>query len=253
MWVLATPADGYTFAMLANGIIIDQVLKKGADFDIRKDLIPVARAVQAPMGVFVSNTLPVNSVKELVEYAMKNPGKIDYASSGVGSVGQLLTERFRLATGLSLVHVPYPGGNATISVALMAGDVQVSFSDIGSMRALANDKKIKYPATLADQRSPIFPDAPAISEVGIPELRGIFSPFFFGFFVAPGTDPARVEKLATDINATLHDPATRDRLAALGYDPALLGGTRPADFRRLVLEELDRVEAIVRDAKITME
>ena len=172
MWVLATPADGYTFAMLANGIIIDQVLKKGADFDIRKDLIPVARAVQAPMGVFVSNTLPVNSVKELVEYARKNPGKINYASSGVGSVGQLLTERFRLATGLSLVHDPYPGGNATISVALMAGDVQVSFSDIGSMRALANDKKIKYPATLADQRSPIFPDAPAISEVGIPELRG---------------------------------------------------------------------------------
>lgn len=95
MWVLATPADGYTFAMLANGIIIDQVLKKGADFDIRKDLIPVARAVQAPMGVFVSNTLPVNSVKELVEYARKNPGKINYASSGVGSVGQLLTERFR--------------------------------------------------------------------------------------------------------------------------------------------------------------
>ena len=205
------------------------------------------------MGIFVSNTLPVNSVNELIDYARKNPGKINYASSGVGSVGQLLTERFRLATGLSMVHVPYPGGNATISAALMAGDVQVSVSDIGSMRALAYDKRIKYLATLADQRSPIFPDAPAISEVGIPELKGIFSPFFFGFFVAPGTDPARVEKLATDINATLQDPVTGDRLVVMGYNAALLGGTRPAEFRELVLEELQRVETIVRDAKITME
>ena len=99
--LLTTPADGYTFAILANGIIIDQVLKKAADFDIRTDLMPVVRAVEAPMGVFVSNALPVNSIKELVEYAKKNPGKINYASSGVGSVGQLLTERFRLATGLT--------------------------------------------------------------------------------------------------------------------------------------------------------
>ena len=230
--LLTTPADGYTFAILANGIIIDQVLKKGADFDIRTDLMPVVRAVEAPMGVFVSNALPVNSIKELVEYAKKNPGKINYASSGVGSVGQLLTERFRLATGLSLVHVPYPGGNATISAALMAGDVHISVSDIGSMRQLVNDKRIKYLATLADERSPIFPDAPAISEVGMPELRKIFSPFFFGFFVARGTDPAHVEKLATDINATLQDPAVREKLVGLGYNAAALGGTRPRTSAR---------------------
>ena len=251
--MLTTPADGYTFAILANGIIIDQVLKKGADFDIRTDLMPVARAVEAPMGVFVSNTLPVNSVKELVEYARKNPGKINYASSGVGSVGQLLTERFRLATGLSLVHVPYPGGNATIAPALIAGDVHISVSDIGSMRQFVNDKRMKYLVTLADERSPIFPQAPAIPELGMPELRNIFSPFFFGFFVARGTEPARVEKLATDINAALQDPAVREKLVALGYNAAALGGTRPADFGNVILEELNRVETIVRDAKITLE
>ena len=251
--LLTTPADGYTFAILANGIINDQVLKKSADFDVRTDLMPVARAVEAPMGVFVSNALPVNSIKELVEYAKKNPGKVNYASSGVGSVGQLLTERFRLATGLTLVHIPYPGGNATIAPALIAGDVHISVSDIGSMRQLANDGRIKYLATLADERSPLFPQAPAISEVGMPELRNIFSPFFFGFFVARGTDPARVEKLATDINATLQDPAVREKLVALGYNASALGGTRPADFRKIILDELQRVETVVREAKITLE
>ena len=205
------------------------------------------------MGVFVSNALPVNSIKELVEYAKKNPGKVNYASSGVGSVGQLLTERFRLATGLSLVHVPYPGGNATIAPALIAGDVHISVADIGSMRQLANDGRIKYLATLADERSPLFPQAPAISEVGMPELRNIFSPFFFGFFVARGTDPARVEKLATDVNATLQEPAVREKLVALGYNAAALGGTRPADFRKIILDELQRVETVVREAKITLE
>ena len=251
--ILSSPADGYTFVMLANGIVIEQALKRSPDFDIRRDLIPVARASQAPLGLFVSNTLPVNSVKELVEYAKKNPGKINYATAGVGSIAQLTTERFRLATGIQLVHVPYPGGTGPINVALIAGDVQIFVNEMGSMRALVNDRKIKLLATLSDQRSPIFPDAPAISEVGIAEIRNIFTPFFFGFFVAPGTDPARVEKLATDINNALLEPATRDRLVALGYNPALLGGTRPAEFRKLVLEELERVETVIRDAKITVE
>lgn len=247
---LASPADGYTLLILANGIVVEQVLKKNVEFDIRKDLVAVARAAQAPLGLFVNNELPVNSVKELIEYAKKNPGKINYATAGVGSIAQLTTERLRLATGMSVVHVPYPGGTGPISVALMAGDVGIFINEMGSMRALVTDKRVKLLATLGDERSPIFPDAPSIPELGIPELRNIFAPFFFGFFVVPGTDPERVEKLATDINRALLDPATKDRLVALGYNPALLGGTRPAEFRRVVNDELTRIEAVVRDAKI---
>lgn len=247
---LASPADGYTLLILANGIVIEQVLRPNTGFDVRKDLIPVARAVQAPLGLFVSNALPVTSVKELIEYAKANPGKINYASAGVGSIAHLTTERFKLASGIDLVHLPYPGGTAPISIALISGDVGVYINEMGSMRGLVADGKVKLLATLSDKRSPIFPDAPAVPDLGISELRNIFHPFFFGFFVAPGTDQAKVEKLATDINAALSDPATRDRLVPLGYDPALLGGTRPADFRKLIDEELARVEAVVRDANI---
>jgi tripartite-type tricarboxylate transporter receptor subunit TctC len=250
---LAAPADGYTLLMLASGVVIEQTLKKDVNFDVRKDVVPVARAAQAPLGLFVSNNLPVASVKELIDYAKKNPGKINYATAGVGSIAHLTTERFKLATGTDLVHVPYPGGTGPISIAMITGDVGVFINEMGSMRALAADGKIKALATLASSRSTAFPDVPAISELGIPELKDIFFPFFFGFFVAPGTDPSKVEKLATAVNAALADPATRERLVTLGYDPALLGGTKPSDFRRIVNEELARVETVVREARIPVQ
>jgi tripartite-type tricarboxylate transporter receptor subunit TctC len=245
--------DGYTVLMLASGVVIEQVLKKDSNFDIRKDLIPVARAAQAPLGLFVSSGLPVSSVKELVEYAKKNPGKINYASAGVGSIAHLTTERFKLATGIDIVHVPYPGGTAPISMAMLAGDVGVFLNEMGSMRALVADGKIKALATLANSRSPAYPDVLAASELGMDELKNIFFPFFFGFFVAPGTEQAKVDRLATAVNAALADAATRERLVPLGYDPALLGGTDPAQFRRLLNEELGRVEAVVRDARIPVQ
>ena len=251
--VVKAHKDGYTllFQNMVHAIL--PTVAAPLNYDPVRDFTPISHATSHATLLVAHPSVPVNTLPELIDYAKKNPGKINYASSGVGSVGQLLTERFRLATGLSLVHVPYPGGNATIAAALMAGDVHISVSDIGSMRQLANDGRIKYLATLADERSHMFPQAPAITEVGMPELRKIFSPFFFGFFLARGTDPARVEKLATDINATLEDPAVREKLVGLGYNAAALGGTRPDDFRKIILEELNRVETVVRDAKITLD
>ena len=244
------PADGYTLLFLANGVVIDQVIKKNAGFDVRKDITPVARVVQAPLGLFSSNHLPVNSVKELIDYAKKNPGKVNFASSGVGSIAHLTTERLKLAAGLDMVHVPYPAGTAPILTALLAGDVGVFVNEMGSMKGFVNEKKIKLLATLADQRSTIYPDAPAVSELGIPELRGIFTPFFFGIFVVPGTDNARVETAANAVNKALAEPAVRERMVGLGYNPALLGGTTPAEFRKVLNDELARVESIVKAANI---
>jgi tripartite-type tricarboxylate transporter receptor subunit TctC len=244
------PADGHTLLILANGIVIEQVLKKLTDFDVRRDLIPVARASQAPLGLFASNSLPANSVREFIDYAKKNPGKVNYATSGVGSIAHLTTERLRLATGLELVHIPYPAGTAPINIALMAGDVQLFVNEMGSMRTLVMDKKVKVLATLGDQRLPIYPDTPSVPELGVPELRNVFAPFFFGFFVVPGTESSRVEALATLINKAIDEPTVKERLVKLGYNPALLGGTRPAEFRKVVNDELDRVTAVIRDAKI---
>ncbi len=249
----AVPSNGYNLLFLANGVIIEQVLNKTTNFDIRKDLVPVARVVQAPLGLFASNKLPVNSVKELIEYAKKNPGKINYGSAGVGTIAHLTTERLRLATGIEMVHIPYPAGTAPVLTALMAGDVGVFVNEMGSMRGFVTDRKIKVLATLADQRSPLYPDAPAIPDLGIPELKGIFAPFFFGIYVEPGTPQDRVDMLNAAINKTLADPAVRERLVNLGYNPALMGETTPAEFRKVVNDELARVEATVREAHIQVQ
>ena len=246
----AAPSDGYNLLFMANGVVIEQVMKKNTSFDIRKDLVAVARIVQAPLGLFTSTHLPVNSVRELIDYAKKNPGKLNFASTGIGSIAHLTTERFRLATGIDMVHVPYPAGTAPVLTALMAGDVGVYVNEMGSMKGFVAEKRVKLLATLADQRSPIYPDAPAIPDLDIPELRGIFAPFFFGIFVEPGTSAERVDYLNRAVNRTLAEPAVLERLVNLGYSPANIGGTSPAEFRKLVNDELARVEATVREARI---
>ncbi|MGE4239398.1 Bug family tripartite tricarboxylate transporter substrate binding protein [Ramlibacter sp.] len=248
----ASPSDGYNLLFLANGVVNEQVIKKTA-FDIRKDLVPVARVVQAPLGVFASNQVPANSMKELVEYARKNPGKLNFASAGVGSIAHLTTERIKLATKTDMVHVPYPAGTAPMTTALIAGDVGLFVNEMGSMKGFVADKRVKVLATLADQRNPIYPDAPSAPETGVPELRNFSANFFFGIFVEPATPPDRVELLNRAINKVLTEPAVRDRLVGLGYNPASIGGMTPVQFRGMVNDELSRIEAVARDAKIQVQ
>jgi tripartite-type tricarboxylate transporter receptor subunit TctC len=248
--MLSAPPSGYTLLILANGLVIDQALGRNPGFDVRKNLVPVARASLATPGLFVSNKLPVSSVKELIRYAKQNPGRINYASPAVGSVAHLTTERLKRATGIDMVHLPFPGGTAQIIPALLSGDVGVFINEMGSMRGVVESGDVRLLATLGDKRSPIFPEVPAVSELGIPEIAGIFFPFYFGFFVAPGTDQEKVEILASDINAVLQDEPTRSRLIELGYDTTLLGGTRPAEFSKLIDRELARVMDIIKETNI---
>lgn len=248
----ASPSDGYNVLFLANGVVNEQVIKK-TPFDIRKDLTPVARVVQAPLGLFSSNSLPVNSVKELIEYVHKNPGKVNFATSGVGSIAHLTTERLRLASRLDMVHVPYPSGTAAMVTAMIAGDAGILVNEMGSMKGFVADKRVKLLATLDDKRNPIYPDAPAISETGVPELRNFTAGFFFGIFVEPGTSSDRVELLNRAVNKVLTEPVVRDRLVGLGYSPANIGGMDPTQFRAMVNDELTRIETVVRDAKIVVQ
>lgn len=245
------PADGYNVMFSASSIVNEQVLHR-TTFDVRKDLIPVGRIGAAPLGVFVSSHLPVNNVQELVDYARKNPGRLTYASPGIGSVIHLNTERFRLATNTELLHVPYPAGTAPVLTALIAGDIGLYINEMGSMRGVVADKRVKVLATLADNRSPLYPDAPATPDLTVPELKGFTASFFYGLYVTAGTPQDRVEALNQALNKAMEDPQVRAKLVELGYSPATMGGMNTTDFRKLVYDELGRTEAVVRDAHIPM-
>lgn len=149
-----------------------------------------------------------------------------------------------------MVHVPYAAGQAQVLPALIAGDVSVFITEMGSMKPMVDGKRVKMLATLGDERSPLYPDVPSVQEAGMPELRGIFSPFFFGVFVEPRTSEDRIAYLNAAINKALAQPRLRERMQALGYSVSQIGGTTPAQFREVVVNELDRVETTVREARI---
>lgn len=247
--VQGSPSPGYNLLFLHPGVVIEQVLSKGS-FDFRKDLIAVARVSESPQGMFVSNLLPVNTVKELVEYMRKNPGKVNYATGGIGSSAHLNTERFRLATGTSMVHIPYPAGRAPMVTALISGDVGLFFGEMGSMKGFVDAKRVKLLATLADRRNPIYPDAPAISESGVPELRNFSASSYFGIFVEPQTPPDRVEFLNQVINKVLVERSVHDKLLSLGYSADNIGGMSSAQFSAKLNQEFLNIQSTVRDAKI---
>lgn len=250
--VQAAPPDGYTLMFQTNAVVIEQVIRKGT-FDIRKDMIPVARAMEASFGLFISNHLPANTMPELVDYLMKNPGKVNFASSGIGGAAHLAAESWRQAAGVNMVHVPYPAGSSAVMPAMFSGDVGVFVNEMSYMKPFVADKRVKVLATLAPQRSPLYPDTPSMPEAGIPKMKDFTAPLLFGAFAAAGTPPERVEFLNQAINKALTEPAVQDRLVALGYSPANIGGISAAEFRRRIDEELTRTEKVVREGNIPVQ
>lgn len=246
----AVPADGYTFAFGTSGLAIETAMKKSA-FDLRKELVPVARVVQGPLGLFVSNKVPANTVQELLDYAGRNPGKLNYATLGVGSAAHLATARLLHATNRDMVHVPYPSGGPQIITAMIAGDADVFITELSVMKPFVSDRKLKLLATLSGERSPMYPDVPSISEAGVPQLRNFDASFFMAIFASPGTPPDRVEAMNRAVNKVLAEPATREQLATRGYRPAEFGGMNVNQVGTMVGDFLTGVERIVRDAKIS--
>lgn len=170
-----------------------------------------------------------------------------------GSVIHLAVERFRLACGLDLLHLPYPAGTAPVRTAMVACDILLYINEMGSMRGFVGDKRLKVLGTLAEDRSPLYLNVPCAPEFGVPALRGFTAQFFYDLYVTTTTPPDRVDVLNKSLNRAMEDAAVKDWLGTLGYAPASLGGTTPKLFKAIVPEELARTEQDVRDARIPIE
>ncbi len=241
--VAKSPADGYTLLMSSGGMVsVNPHIYPKMPFDPAKDLVPVASTARVLVYLTVRPTLPVNNIKEFMAYVKANPGKLSYGSPGNGSSPHLAGEMFKSQAGLYTVHVPYRGAAPALQD-LLAGQIDYAFDPgIGLNQVRAG--KLKLLAVGSLHRSPLFPDVPTLDEVG---LKGFDADTVFGFYAPAGTPAAVINRLNSEINKTLSQPAVKERINSLGGAPLPL---TPAQFHAKAMEDSKRFGAIIKERKI---
>src|SRR5882757_9212034 len=210
--VATADPDGYTLLCgNISSLIIQPVMTHNRDFDLQKSFVPVARLSQNVEVLAVHPAFPANSVQELVTYAKANPGKLNYGSGGIGNISQLAAELFRLRTGIDIVHVPYKGASEVFT-AILGGQVQMYFGDIGGMLPLIREGRLKALALSGATRSRELPDLPTMMESGVPDYEVTT---FIGVMAPAATPPAIVAKLNAAFNESLQTPEVTSVAAKL--------------------------------------
>jgi tripartite-type tricarboxylate transporter receptor subunit TctC len=243
--VVRAPADGYTLLLFGSSSAINATFYDKLPFNLIRDILPVAGINRVPYVIVVNPSVPAKSVPEFVAYAKANPGKINMASSGNGSVQHVSGELFKIMTGVSLVHVPYRGAAPALTD-LISGQVQVMFDAVSSSIEYIRAGKLRALAMTTATRSDALPDLPTISDF----VPGYETSSWSGIG-APKDPPVEiVGKLNKEITAALADPKIKARLADLGSVPMPMS---PADFGNLISESVEKWGKVIRTANIKAE
>jgi tripartite-type tricarboxylate transporter receptor subunit TctC len=235
--VNATP-DGYTLLFAAPHNAINATLYQKLPYDFLRDIMPVAAIAQASNVMEVNPTVPAKTVAEFIAYAKANPGKISYASAGIGTAIHLSAELFKVMTGVDLVHVPYRGGAPALTD-LMGGQVQVMFDNLTSSIEHIRAGKLRALAVTTSTRSDALPDVPTVAET----VPGYEASIWYGIGAPKGTPTEIIDKLNHAINMALADPKMIARLADLGCTPLAMSRD---EFGALVGAETDKWAKVVR-------
>lgn len=239
--------DGYTWLLGNNSVLAtNQSLYRRLGYDPVKDFAPVTLVAIQPNILVVNPQVPASSVMELISFAKKNPGKLNYASSGAGAAAHLAGELFKTMAGVDLVHVPYKGAQPALTD-VIAGQVQIMFATSASAIPFIKAGKLRPLAVTTAQRSASMPELPTVSEAGVPGFEAIT---WHGVVVPAGTAAALVERLNRDIVGVLRMPELRERLAALGAD--VIAGT-PREFADYIASEIPKWAKVVQDSGAQIE
>jgi tripartite-type tricarboxylate transporter receptor subunit TctC len=239
--------DGYTLCMGPIGALaITRHMVAKLPYDIERDFQPVALVTRGHLLLAVTNSLPVKTVRELIDYAKANPGKLSNASSSTGSPGHVGGELFKYMTGTDIVHVPYRGGAAAIND-LIPGRVQVMFESLSSIAPHAQAGSVRALGVSGAKRSPAFPDIATIAEAGVP---GYEAPTWSGVIAPAGTPRSIIDKLNAAINRAIVSQLFKDRFAQIGDDPA---GGSPEDFAETIRKDSAKWGEVVRRAGARLE
>jgi tripartite-type tricarboxylate transporter receptor subunit TctC len=243
--VVRAPPDGYTLLLVSSSDTINATLYPKLNFVFLRDIAPVASMTRQPQVLLANPSLPAKTFRELIAYAKANPGKVNIASAGNGSISHLSGELLKMMTGVDFIHVPYRGAGPALTD-LLAGHVQVSFAGMAGSIEYLRTGKLRGLAVTTTMRSQALPDIPTASEF-VPGYEAI-SLFGIG---APKTTPAEiVDKLNREINAALADPKIKARFVDLGG--TVLAGS-PAEFERLLAAETEKWGKVIRAANIKPE
>lgn len=245
--VAKSAPDGYSIGMGPIGALaITRHMVAKLPYDIERDFQPIALVTRGHLLLAVSPTLPVKSVKELIDYAKKNPGKLTNASSSNGSPGHVGGELFKFMTGTEIVHVPYRGGALAIQD-LIAGRVDMMFESLQSIAPFAHAGTVRALAVSGEHRSPAFPDLPTIAEAGVP---GYAAPTWSGVIAPKGVPRAIVDKLNAAIDKALTSPAFLQKFEKTGDEP---GGGTPEDFAATIKADSAKWADVVKRAGVKLE
>jgi tripartite-type tricarboxylate transporter receptor subunit TctC len=234
--VVNSPPDGYTLLFFGSTNAINVTLYETLPFNFLRDIAPVAGLVALPIVMEVNPTVPVKTVAEFVAYAKANPGKINVASFGAGTISHLAIELFKSMTGVDLVHVPYRGG-APLVTDLLGGQVEAAFDALPS--SLPHIQRGALRALALTTRSSILPDVPSVADA----VPGYEVSTWLGVGVPTGTPPEVIVTLNREINAGLANPSIKAALAEVGATPILL---TPAEFGAFVAAETEKWAKVVK-------
>ena len=244
--VAQAAADGYTLLVDQSSIATNPMLYAKPPYDLARDLTPVSLGATLDNVLLVTPGLPARNVTELIALAKSRPGKLNYASTGIGTPQHLAMEELKDKSGTDIVHVPYKGGNPGI-VALSADEVQMFFISVSTAMPFVKSGKVRALANGGTRRSPLLPDVPTVGESGLP---GFQATGWLAFFAPAGTPAAVVKRLNADLAKALAAPALVESLRQQGFEPA--SGT-PEALAALVKREAEQYGPIIRKGNIKVE
>jgi len=243
--VVNAPPDGYTLLVASTAAVINATLYEKLNFKFDRDITPVAGIIRAPFVMEVNPSVPAKTVPEFIEYTKANPGRINMASSGIGTGAHLSGELFNMMTGINMVHVPYRGGAPALAD-LIAGQVQVQFASTPETIEYIRAGKLRALAVTSATRSDTLPEIPSVGEF----VPGYETSAWWGVGVPKNTPEAIIGRLNKEINAALADPRMKARLVDLG-GMVLVGS--PADFGKLIADETEKWAKVIHAANIKPE
>ena len=244
-FVAKAPPDGYTLLLASSTHTIHPGTYSKLPFDTEKAFAPVSLLVASQLILVVNPSLPVDTVEELIAYAKDHPGKLRYASGGLGGPTQLAFELFKITTGVDITHAPYDGGAAALD-AVASDKAQIMLAPLVAALPMVQDGRLRALAVSGAHHAPAAPELPTIAET----LPGFTAIAWFGVVAPAGTPTSVINRLSAEFDHIVHEPDTVKQFAALGGEP--VGGS-PATFAALIRTEIPKWIRVAKEAGIHVE